>query len=114
MAGEGGMVGGFDRGDCRLSGFYTFQEIALMILRTIQLYFVSLLGDLGEPFHVRSIISSPVNPYPSLSSDPLGSAPNIVMPPRDHHSDVLRIFQVHTILRTRVPNGVFCGKIPFA
>src|SRR5882762_7881954 len=110
MAGDCGVVGGFDRGDCRLSGFYTFQEIALMIFGAIQLYLVSFLGNLNKPFNIRGIIMSPIDPYLTLRSNPLCPALNIVMTAGDNHGDVLRIFEVNSILRTGVPNGVFGGE----
>src|SRR6266853_4203709 len=89
MAGNGGVMGGLDGSDGRLSALDAIEKVLLVIGGFVEFDFAQIVGEVFviTPLFVRRFESAAVHVNPTFGSNPFGAAANIGMAARDGHGD---------------------------
>src|SRR2546426_12217137 len=96
----------FGWGNRRFPGFHAIEEIALVIIRAIELDLVFGFRNLLEHFQVRGIEAAAIDPNPAISANPFCAAADIVMSAGDDHRHIVGILAGDAVLGAGVPDGI--------
>src|SRR3954471_11376600 len=81
-----------------------------MIIRPVELYFISIFRDLREPIYVGSVVGSTIHVDPTFCADPFSALFDIGMAARNCHGDIARVLQSNAVFCARIPESIGCWK----